>query len=196
MFAEVDDTDGDNVVTCLYTGKRASGVSDRSTASKASLNAEHTWPQSKGAVDAAKSDLHHLFPSDMETNSKRSSFPMGEVASPLWTAPDFGNLGDQSRLGNNTAGVTVFEPYDGEKGNVARALLYFYTCYAVGAGTGGPSLENFSVEWSTLVRWHQLDPVDDTERARNDAVYRVQGNRNPYIDRPEFVSQVGSFLLP
>lgn len=193
MFGNVDDLDNDDVVVGVYTGKRVSGVINRGTAmQRGNLNAEHTWPQSKGAEGAAKADLHHLFPSDADVNSKRSSFPFGEVANVQWTAPDHAGAGDISHLGTNSQGITVFEPRNGEKGNVARALLYFYTCYAVNQAAR-PSLENFNVELPVLLKWHAQDPVDEQERARNDAVYQVQGNRNPYIDHPEYVSAVGAF---
>lgn len=193
MFGQVDDLDDDNAVSGVYTGKLVEGVSDRGSAMRrGNLNAEHTWPQSKGAVGAAKSDLHHLFPSDADVNSKRGSFPFGEPTSIKWTAPDHAGTGDVSHLGTDAQGTTVFEPRDREKGNVARALLYFYTCYAINQSSR-PSLENFNVELPVLLKWHAQDPVDEQERARNDAVYQVQGNRNPYIDRPEFVSAVGAF---
>ncbi len=192
MFAEVDDLDQDDVVVGVYDGKRAEGVFNRGTAmDRGNLNAEHTWPQSKGAVGAAKADLHHLFPSEAGINSRRSSFPFGEVASIQWSGEDFAGSGEVSRLGTNSQGQTVFEPRNREKGNVARALLYFYTCYAI--NQSGASLENFNVELPVLMKWHAQDPVDEAERARNDAVFMVQGNRNPYIDRPEFVSAVGNF---
>lgn len=192
MFAEVDDLDADNVVIGVYDGKRVAGVTDRGSAmQRGNLNAEHTWPQSKGAVGPAKSDLHHLFPSEAGINSRRSSFPFGEVQSVQWTGEDFTGSGQVSRLGTNTEGQVVFEPRANEKGNVARALLYFYTCYAI--NQSGASLENFNVELPMLVKWHAQDPVDAQERARNDAVFQVQGNRNPYVDRPEFVTAIGNF---
>jgi endonuclease I len=39
---------------------------------------------------------------------------------------------------------------------------------------------------STLIAWHQADPPDDAERARNEVIYSFQGNRNPFIDHPEW----------
>jgi len=184
MFAEVDDLDNNNVVECDYTNRALQNVTDRQSAYRngAGFNAEHTWPQSKGAVGVAKSDLHHLFPTDCNANSKRSSFPFGDVVTVEWT--DGG-----SKLGKDARGVTVFEPRADQKGNTARALFYFYTVYGQQA-----DLVNFRQEAATLAKWHVLDPVDATERARNDAVYTYQGNRNPFIDRPEFVSAVGNFL--
>lgn len=194
MFSQVDDLDNDDIVIGVYTGKRGEGVFDRRTAmTKANMNAEHTWPQSKGAEGAAKADLHHLFPADADANSRRSSYPFGDVTSTQWSTAGMANVAETSKLGLNSRGDTVFEPRSSHKGNVARALLYFYTCYAVNQSTK-PSLENFTEELPVLLKWHELDPVDEQERARNDAVYQAQGNRNPYIDHPEYVSAVMSFL--
>lgn len=184
MFAEVDDLDDNDVVECDYTDRQLSGVNDRKSAYHGGkgFNAEHTWPQSLGAVGTAKSDLHHLFPTDCEANSRRSSFPFGEVTQVEWT--DGG-----SKLGRNARGMTVFEPRDDQKGNTARAIFYFYAVYGRHA-----DLSNFRHEQETLKAWHQEDPVSATEKARNDAVYRFQGNRNPFVDHPEFVQAVGSFM--
>lgn len=184
MFADVDDLDGDDIVECDYTDRRLSGVSDRRTAYQGGkgFNAEHTWPQSKGAVGAAKSDLHHLFPTDCVVNSRRSSLPFGEVVKVEWTEGG-------SKLGLDARGETVFEPRDDQKGNTARALFYFYTVYGRQA-----DLSNFRVEQATLVNWHREDPVSALDLARNDAVYSHQGNRNPFVDHPEFVESVGTFM--
>ena len=184
MFADVDDLDDNDIVECDYTDRQLSQVNDRRSAYRdgKGFNAEHTWPQSKGAVGVAKSDLHHLFPTDCEANSRRSSLPFGKVVKVEWT--DGG-----SKLGTDARGVTVFEPRDEQKGNTARALLYFYTVYGQYA-----DLQNFRYEEDTLKAWHLADPVTAEDRARNDAVYLYQGNRNPFVDRPEFVAAVGAFL--
>jgi len=184
MFADVDDLDNDNIVECDYTDRSLNNVTDRQTAYRggSGFNAEHTWPQSKGAVGAAKSDLHHLFPTDCNANSRRSSHPFGNVVTVEWT--DGG-----SKLGKDAKGATVFEPRDDQKGNTARAILYFYMVYGQNA-----DLSNFRYEEETLKKWHVQDPVTADERLRNDAVYSFQGNRNPFIDRPEFVSAIGNFL--
>lgn len=186
MFGQVDDLDNNDVVDCVYTKRAQPGVNNRSTAYRdgKGLNAEHTWPKSKGAADGpATADLHHLFPTDVDTNSKRSSFPFGDVV-----RAEYQNGGSQ--LGSNAQGQTVFEPRDDHKGNVARALFYFYTVYGRNSST---SLGNFRIEEPILHKWHQMDPVDDAERARNNAVFQFQKNRNPFIDHPEFVSLIRSF---
>lgn len=195
MFGKVDDLDNDDIVLSVYTGRPGERISDSQTASQRSMNTEHTWPQSKGAVGAAKSDLHHLFPSDMDANGRRSSFPFGLVKSVTWEGPDDAGINQHARLGIDAAGETVFEPRDLEKGNVARALLYFYTCYAVDSGAK-VNLENFRVELPVLLKWHEQDAPDQNEKARNEAIFKAQTNRNPYIDHPEYVSQIGASFNP
>jgi endonuclease I len=188
MFKDVDDLDNDNVVSCIYIGRALTNVTGTKAAYQngAGLNAEHTWPQSKGAVGAGKADLHHLFPADCKANSTRGSFPFGTV-----TRPDWAEGGSQRGL--NADGKLVFEPRDQQKGDTARALLYFYTVYGK---LGSTDLGNFKVEEATLHAWSRLDPVDATEKARNDAIQAAQGNRNPFVDHPEWVEKVGPFLAP
>lgn len=193
MFGTLDDDHNNNVVDCVYTGMEVSGVKDSGTAYKngEGLNTEHTWPQSLGATGAAKSDLHHLFPTDVEANGARGSFPFGEVKNPTHIFPKIEVGATKSVLGKGAGGRMVFEPRDSHKGDVARAIFYFYTVYGF---RGGANLANFRVEEETLKKWHVLDPVDAKERKRNDGIYAAQGNRNPYVDHPEFVSAVGKFL--
>ena len=193
MFGTLDDRQNNDTVACVYTGITVTGVKNSGSAFKngSGLNTEHTWPQSLGATGAAKSDLHHLFPTDSKTNGARGSHPFGDVRNVTHTFPMLDVGQQQSRLGTNASGKTVFEPRDEHKGNVARALFYFYTVYGF---RGSANLANFRVEEETLKKWHVLDPVDADERKRNDGIYAAQGNRNPFVDHPEFVQQVGKFL--
>jgi endonuclease I len=186
MFGDVDDLDGDNRIEDIFTGDVYGPITGRKDAFDRGLNTEHTWPQSKGATGIAQSDLHHLRPSDIRTNQTRGSHPYGDVVRVEWSV---GEGARQARLGVDALGETVFEPYGDVKGDIARGLLYFYTRYAQ-SRPGDFTLENFRHELPTLLRWHNADPVTDSERARNDAVQRVQGNRNPFVDRPEFVEQL------
>lgn len=149
------------------------------------LNCEHTWPQSKftGAfpTEMQKSDMHHLFPTDSKANSTRGNFEFADVT-------ENRNLKncDSSKSGPSvtSGGNTYFEPPTSHKGNVARALFYFSVRYKMPIGD---AQEEF------LRRWNQLDPVDDEEMARNSAIEKLQGNRNPFIDRPELIEQISNF---
>ena len=194
LYAVVDDPDGDDVIVDLYTGRSAT-VNSRQTAAIANFNAEHTWPRSRGAdtTTFAGTDLHALFAADETANSVRLNYPFGVVTGAAsWTSPPIAGSTERSRLGADALGRTVFEPRDSKKGNVARAILYFYVRYYFDRPPGF-SLANFNVEEPTLIQWSQQDPPDDDERARNNVVYRVQGTRNPFVDRPQFVQAVGDF---
>jgi endonuclease I len=132
LYANVDDPDDDDVIVDVYVGRSASGVNSRSTALAADFNAEHTWPRSRGAdtITAAGTDLHHLFTADEIANGQRLNHPFGEVVgTPFWTSPTQPGSTEHSRLGRDAAGRTVFEPRPSRRGDVARALLYFYVRY-------------------------------------------------------------------
>lgn len=195
MFADIDDPTDADTVTCAYTGRVLTGVHDRQSAYQmgAGFSTEHSWPQSMGAkVEPGRSDLHHLFPVDTRINSVRGNAPFGNVKNPLQEFPLLELAVDRVKTGLDVNGNRVFEPRKGQKGNVARAVLYFYTAYAV-AKPAGIWLDNFRVEHDTLMKWHREDPVDADERRRNEAIYKVQKNRNPFIDHPEYVAAIGAF---
>ncbi|WP_372656226.1 endonuclease I family protein [Halobacteriovorax sp.] len=143
------------------------------------LNCEHTWPQSKFSSNFSKgmqkSDLHHLYPTDSKANSTRGNY-------------EFGNVNGSRELSNCEASHSEmpgnFEPPTEHKGNVARALFYFSIRYKMKIS---PEQERTIKEWSIQ------DPVDAEERERNDGIYAVQGNRNPFIDYPELAERISDF---
>ena len=191
LYAFVDDPDGDDQIADIYTGRSAT-VTSRATAAAAGFNTEHLWPQSRGAdIDvAAGTDLNILVTADSMANRLRSNLPFGVVTQNVqWTG---GPANDESRLGQDAQGRLVFEPRPSRRGDVARALLYFHTRYYA-ARPPGFSLANFNVEEATLLQWAAADPPDQFERDRNAMVCRAQGNRNPYIDHPEYVAAIGDF---
>jgi endonuclease I len=192
LYANVEDPDNDDLMADVYFG-RVDTVNSRATADSANFNTEHAWPQSKGAADdPAMSDIHHLFPSDETANSQRSNLPFGVVVDTLWIGADSDGDGDVSVQGLDAERDPVFEPRDSKKGDIARALLYFYVRYK-NDPTENFTLENFIDEEATLIDWAADDPPDAHERARNALIFRAQGNRNPFIDRPEFVAAIGDF---
>ncbi|MFA0156865.1 endonuclease [Vibrio sp. 10N.261.46.A3] len=166
-------------------------------------NREHSFPKSwfGGKVEPMNSDGHHLFATDGYVNSKRSNWPFGEVSSATYTSSNGSKLGSAA----NSLGYvgTVFEPIDEFKGDFARAYFYMATRYeneianwegnstssnAVLDGTNTTVFEPWLL--TMLKRWHSQDPVSQKEIDRNKAVHDFQGNRNPFIDHPEFVSQI------
>lgn len=190
MYKDIDNQS--NAVECVYTGRMFSYqhgfagdtlnseeiLEESSARNKAFLNCEHSWPQSFfNKKEPMRSDIFHLFPTDSDANSIRGSYPFGEVEDVDWEEGG-------SKRGSDSRGKTVFEPRDSHKGNVARALFYFSTCYS-------DKLD--SAQEETLRKWHELDPVDDAERERNEEIYKVQKNRNPFIDHPEWVAKITDF---
>lgn len=167
-----------------FTDANSGGIGPGKVPSANMLNTEHTWPQSRfnGSMgkDTQKSDLHHLFPTDSEMNSVRGNHKFGDVA-----VPDKPLKCPIVKIGRaNGSSEEIFEPPVGHKGNVARALFYFSIRYRLAID---PREEAF------LKAWHRMDPVDQAERDRNDAIQKVQGNRNPFIDHPELVGEIVDF---
>lgn len=181
LFQTLDNVGG--VVRCVYTGRdyTISGTYNGSS----DPNTEHSYAQSWfGTAEASikKADVHHLFITNMNVNSSRSNYPFGVVTgnATIYTyANDY-----VSKKGLNTSGATVFEPANQHKGNLARALLYFNTRYNMTLSQSGVDM------LETLITWHNADPVDATELSRNTLVYGHQGNRNPFVDHPEYVASI------
>ncbi|WP_294291034.1 endonuclease [uncultured Chryseobacterium sp.] len=159
-------------------------------------NREHVVPQSLFNSNAPMvSDIHFIRPTDAKVNGMRSNFPYGKVGSASYTSQNGSKLGTSISPGYSG---TVFEPIDAFKGDIARMILYFVTRYESqlsGFGTGNmlggsafPGLQTW--ELNQLLAWHAADPVSATEISRNNASYVYQGNRNPYIDHPEYVAQI------
>lgn len=183
MYREID-VGGNGLVTGVYTGysSKPANVSYLKP-----INCEHTVPQSSfNKAEPMRSDIHHLFPTHERANSKRGAFPFGEVANPetwLFTINNvFNENASPPESGNNIVskyGQQVFEPSDSHKGNVVRAIAYFYTMYP----NAGSIRDRFKGKnLSTMVKWHNIDPVDDAERERNNRIEAIQGNRNPFVD--------------
>ena len=180
-------------VSCVYSGHTIylpSGV-DPSTflymnGSTSGINAEHTYPRSKGASEGnAHSDMHHLFPTRSPVNSSRSNFPFGEIEDNLTTSWFYLNVEE-----NETPEVNIdqyseringmFEPREDHKGNVARAVFYFYTMYKEEALNADPHF--FDLQRETLCEWHRQDPVDLLEWERTYQIAQYQNDLpNPYI---------------
>ena len=154
------------------------------------FNREHSWPQSWFSNAATPTtDLHHIFPTDGFVNYQRSNFPFGEVSNATWTSQNGSKLGPcKSSLGYTGK---VFEPIDEYKGDFARAIMYMSVrYYGEDSDWGSSGMTNKSdiKPWAItmLLNWSDNDPVSQKEIDRNEVVYGIQGNRNPFIDHPEY----------
>ena len=189
MFVDVEwherALDGAGGLECAYTGEfwrvRQGGEPDSDD-----MNCEHTWPRSRMDPDRdsalyehQQSDIHHLLPTLPGVNSMRGSFPFGEPTR------GFNHDYPPAVLGLDDAGERVFQPRSDRQGDVARIVFYFSARWGKAIELG---------EEEVLRRWAAADPVDRRERRRNDAVERIQGNRNPFIDCPDLIGRVRDFV--
>ncbi len=156
------------------------------------LNREHSFPKSwwGGSTETpAYVDLFHLYPSEAAANMAKSNYPLGVVQSALY---DNGvtRVG-YPVLGQGGGAAQVFEPDDEYKGDFARTYFYMATCYQnltwkytyMVSNNQYPTLNPWTV--NLLLKWHREDQVSQKEIDRNEQVYKIQANRNPFIDYPE-----------
>lgn len=164
-----------------------------------SWNREHVWSKSHGFPrkrQHAYTDVHHIRAVDRSVNTDRSDHDFAE-----------GGMTDDECLGCKE-GVGTWEPPDEVKGDIARMMFYMDVRYEGNDSSGTPNLvlvnkvdtdraneTALRAEFGhlcTLYKWHVDDGVSDEERNRNNIIERWQGNRNPFIDRPEFVQKIWS----
>ena len=167
--SDADPTDSSKLIL-VYLGTSINNAWDGGL----TWNREHVWPQyylpdsASNETANVASDLQNLKPADPGENSSRSN----------------------RYYANESVTGLSYCPRDEVKGDVARILLYMITMYdelsLVDTSPGSLQMGLFSV----LLDWHELDPVDDFERNRNEVIYSYQKNRNPYIDYPEFVDLI------
>ena len=163
------------------------------------MNIEHSFPKSwwGGSSNNAYKDLFNLMPCEEKINSSKSNYPMGRV-----TAVDANASNGCTKIGNGPTSrgrtAKLWEPADEWKGDFARTYFYMVTAYSdlIWAGEALTMLQQDSwptlQEWAykLLLTWSREDPVDAIEQKRNETVYGIQGNRNPYVDFPNLAEYV------
>lgn len=163
-------------------------------------NKEHVCCQSWLGTGPMVSDLFNVYPTDARINNLRSNYPYGVVGgsfSGFSKDPQHHGLG---KLGSSTtSGIgTCYEPDDQYKGDFARTFFYMVARYrnnVLNSGNGAKMFTsnptNFTAySLSFLLDWHRQDPVSQKEIDRNQAVYGIQHNRNPFIDYPELAEYI------
>lgn len=189
QFEVRDTTNGQSYVTCSYSGERkvfndpfdwtATGYSREHTYA-------HSWMPTFPADNPEKneySDQHNLYPTNLQNaNTPRSNLPLDIVTGNIV----FSYL--ECKVGYNNSNQLVFEPRAIQKGNAARAIMYMATCYNGIAGNNWQIPTNQSE--AILKQWHEADPVDNYEIARQEFIFSTQANRNPYIDSADFTCHV------
>ncbi|MNI44330.1 Extracellular ribonuclease precursor [compost metagenome] len=189
-----EDPNNPNNVLLLYAGRSVS-----KNPNNGHWNREHVWAQSHGDFGRSQgigSDLHNLRTEDKEVNNDRGrlDFDITETNNPGQ------NKYPEDKAPDTYKDNDSWEPRDEVKGDVARIILYMDTRYEVGDRMDlkavDRTVQNDSPEHgklSTLLKWHETDPVDPFEKRRNQIIYeKYQHNRNPFIDHPEWVKQIWS----
>lgn len=175
-------------------------------------NREHMMPQSTfNSNYPMYSDLFYIIPTDARINQLRSNYPYGiakTTTTPFYTFTNGSKINTNATAGSGYTG-RVYEPIDEFKGDIARSLLYFAVRYEGKLssfnfyngssaandtspldGTEEKAFENWYL--ALLLQWNAQDPVSQKEIDRNNAVYAIQKNRNPFIDHPEWVNTIWS----
>lgn len=158
-------------------------------------NREHVWPKDGGrAFDPSSgpgSDGHHLRPTEANLNSTRGSKSFGEV--PQTSSNIVKQNGSISYENLCYTSGNFFYPGEGYRGATARILMYMQVRwgdqYNLKFVTGSGSCKTIG-DIATLMKWHLEEPVTEAEIRRNEAVYAAQGNRNPFIDHPEYAEKI------
>lgn len=191
LFALIDSKD--NILECVYSGhtivldpNEDPTQSAYQDGSATGINTEHTFPQSKGASEGnARSDMHHLFPTRSGVNSARGNDPFKEIVDSE-TNNWYYLEGSMSSIPTSDIDLYSedtpdgFEPREKHKGNVARAMFYFYTMYREAADNASTTF--FESQRETLCNWHWQDPVDEEEWNRTKKIASYQDDKeNPFV---------------
>ena len=175
----------------------AESASDLAASAVSGMNIEHSFPKSwwGGSNNQAYKDLYNLMPCESSINTSKSNYAMGKVTSTK-TNNGCTKVGTGPTATDTSA--SLWEPADKWKGDFARSYFYMVTAYSDLTWTSNgldmlqnndwPTLQQWAYE--LLLQWSREDPVDEIETARNEAVYMIQGNRNPYVDFPNLAEYV------
>ena len=161
------------------------------------MNIEHIWANSWwGHIkNNAYCDLFNLYPADATANGRKSNNPIGIVDGTVSYTNGVTKVGKSSSYRADSL-ITAWEPADQWKGDFARTYFYMATCYShmtslwtttEGLLTIDPNSPLLMRPWvyNLMLEWAEADPLDEIEQQRCDAIYEIQGNRNPFVDYPE-----------
>ncbi|HZL10327.1 MAG TPA: endonuclease [Prolixibacteraceae bacterium] len=194
-YSDADPDNPNNVI--LFYSQTSRDASSYGTGA-GTINREHVWAKSHGNFSGIRpmdGDALNLRPADAAVNTNRSNL-------------DFDNVqpnGTQDVIATDCwYNANAYEPGPFTKGQVARILFYMATRYE---GTDGEidlelvsKLNNYPEaqfgNLTTLLEWNNEYPPSDLERQRNDRIFRIQQNRNPFVDHPEFADYIWANEIP
>lgn len=191
-IADADPDKSGNIIW-FYTGTSVSFSGFGSTSG--TTNREHVWPKDSGRAFPAKtgpgSDGHHLRPTEATLNSSRGSKSYDEIAAITSNiAKQAGSISYGNLCYTNS---TFFYPGEGYRGATARILMYMQVRWGDENGLTFVDSDGHCKtigKISTLMKWHLEEPPTEEEIRRNEEVYAIQGNRNPFIDHPEYAEKI------
>lgn len=163
-----EDPNNSNNMILFYTG-----VSVSKSANMNVWNREHVWAQSLSnewfGESGAGADMHHIRPCNPNVNSSRGNKKFGEQSDTYYYPYNVGGYGMDFR------------------GDVARIIFYMFTRYEQ---ADSRSFTDIAQSLELLLSWNDLDPVSETELIRNNYTFEIQGNRNPFIDYPDYADMI------
>ena len=183
LYENIENVNG--YVNCIYTdfSVQLNGSDPSTHLYENGMNCEHLWPQSLGASGSPmKSDMHHLRPCKSNVNSVRGNKPFNEIDdwstdSWYWLTYASQNIPTNNINEYSESNSSFFEPREEVKGDIARAMFYFYTIYQNVADDSF-----FNTQKQILYQWHNDDPVTDQEITRTWNIANYQNNiPNPFI---------------
>mmetsp|Transcript_21109 Transcript_21109/g.52343 ORF Transcript_21109/g.52343 Transcript_21109/m.52343 type:complete len:669 (+) Transcript_21109:186-2192(+) len=198
-LADVDRVDSNSEIHLIYTNRTISSSKNQSGTSESMdrWNREHLWPKARGVgydkQDPKHNDIHHLFPSDVNTNSNARGNRYFDVCDDeddcrKWEITINGTTIEYDGIRYEASNTGKFQPPEKARGIVARAVMYMDLRYPELELTDNPdpNQENQMGKLATLLQWHEEYPPKPSEVQRNDRVCsKWQGNRNPFVDFPD-----------
>ena len=183
-------------IECYYSGYKIPvplGTNILSWTARYGIQTEHLYPRSLGSASMpALGDLHHLVPTRANINTLRRNAPFQEIPdeqAKYWIFKDkvMTVMPRKDIHLYSESKSNAFEPKENRKGDIARAMFYFYTFYRFEVNKKSKTF--FASMLPDLCRWHRSDKVDSTEINRSLAIARIQSNVNPFIFDPSLVER-------
>ncbi|GEM_PF-875643 len=145
------------------------------------FNREHVWPNSHGG-NATENDIHMPRPTiEAENGSRGNSFYVeGKKSGTAGWDPAMESFGEES--------------YRGDSARIIFYCMIAETKYqlieADSHSTSNSNKDYMMGKLSDLIKWNINYPVLDREQRRNEGAEYLQGNRNPFIDHPEYACKI------
>lgn len=164
--------DDSSSVLCIYTRHNIPKANHCGSYDWNNWNREHVWTQT--AYPKSKTDNHNIFACEGQINNIRNNFPYAEGGSYVTV---HGHTTECKFTGS------TFEPCDDAKGEIARSVMYGTVHYSY-------TMTNIIDSVELCLKWHLEHPITERDTIRNDVVYGLQGNRNPFVDHPEYACKI------